>query len=177
MSLCLHTLHQPVVWADTDKVLVPSTSFKLTQFSGVVRSAMLGQSQHLSGIGTGKLRDMVTGNDMRHASCLADKVSVVYAFIRDIFLDKQMAVGQCSDCAVGDAEKIIRGGSASVEHLTDAAGCLGRAPLRNLVVDKVPVGTASLSAMAFLIASVRYGSARRRKRFFASVSSAGVVEI
>ena len=26
---------------------------------------MLGQPQHLSGIGTGKLRDMVTRNDMR----------------------------------------------------------------------------------------------------------------
>ena len=52
---------------------------------------MLGQPQHLSSIGTGKLRDMVTGNDMRqrvHSAFGIQRVDLgIGAFIRDIFLD------------------------------------------------------------------------------------------
>ena len=73
---------------------------------------MLGQSQHLSGIGTGKFRDMVTGNDMRqrvHSALGIQRVDLsIGAFIRDIFLNKQMAVGQCSDLrCVSDAEDLV----------------------------------------------------------------------
>ena len=71
---------------------------------------MLGQPQHLSGIGTGKLRDMVTRNDMRqcvHSSLGIQRVDLgIGSLIRDILLDKQMAVGQCSDLrCVGDVYK------------------------------------------------------------------------
>ena len=89
---------------------------------------MLGQPQHLSGIGTGKLRDMVTRNDMSqcvHSALGIQRVDLgIGAFIRDILLDKQMAVGQCSDlCCVGDAEDLVIF-CALFEHLTDAAGRL-----------------------------------------------------
>ena len=89
---------------------------------------MLGQSQHLSGIGTGKLRDMVTGNNMRqrvHSAFGIQRVDLgIGAFIRDILLDEQMAVGQCSDLrCVGDAEDLVIF-CALFEHLTDAAGCV-----------------------------------------------------
>ena len=73
---------------------------------------MLGQPQHLSSIGTGKLRDMVTRNDMSqcvHSALGIQRVDLgIGSLIRDILLDKQMAVGQCSDLrCVGDAEDLV----------------------------------------------------------------------
>ena len=100
---------------------------------------MLGQSQHLSGIGTGKLRDMVTGNNMRqrvHSAFGIQRVDLgIGSLIRDILLDKQMAVGQCSDLrCVGDAEDLVIF-CALFEHLTDAAGRLAGYAAVDLIVD------------------------------------------
>ena len=72
---------------------------------------MLGQPQHLSSIGTGKLRDMVARNDMSqcvHSAFGIQRVDLgIGSLIRDILLDEQMAVGQCSDLrCVGDAEDL-----------------------------------------------------------------------
>ena len=100
---------------------------------------MLGQPQHLSGIGTGKLRDMVTRNDMSqcvHSALGIQRVDLgIGAFIRDILLDKQMAVGQCSDLrCVSDAEDLVIF-CALFEHLTDAAGRLAGHTAVDLIVD------------------------------------------
>ena len=64
-----------------------------------------------------------------HAALRIQRVDLgIGAFIRDILLDKQMAVGQCSDLrCVGDAEDLVIF-CALFEHLTDAAGRLAGWP-------------------------------------------------
>ena len=91
---------------------------------------MLGQPQHLSGIGTGKRRDMVTGNNMCqrvHPAFGIQRVDLgIGSLIRDILLDKQMAVGQCSDLRrMSDAEDLMALG-ALTQYLADTAGSFAR---------------------------------------------------
>ena len=82
---------------------------------------------------------MVAGDEAGQRLYTAILVQRVYlsigALVRDIFLDKQMAVGQCSDLrCVGDAEDLVIF-CALFEHLTDAAGCLAGHTAVDLIVD------------------------------------------
>ena len=58
-------------------------------------------AQHFPGIGQRKLRDMVAGDEAGQRLYTAILVQRVYlsigTLVRDIFLNEQMAVGQCSD--------------------------------------------------------------------------------
>ena len=87
-------------------------------------------AQHFSGIGQRKLCDMVAGDEAGQSPYTSILVQRVYlgigALVRDIFLDKQMAVGQCSDLRrMSDAEDLMALG-ALTQYLADPAGCFAR---------------------------------------------------
>ena len=73
---------------------------------------------------------MVAGDEAGQRLYTAILVQRVYlsigALVRDIFLDKQMAVGQCSDLRrMSDAEDLMALG-ALTQYLADTAGCFAR---------------------------------------------------
>ena len=70
---------------------------------------------------------MVAGDEAGQRLYTAILVQRVYlsigTLVRDIFLDKQMAVGQCSDLRrMSDAEDLMALG-ALTQYLADTAGC------------------------------------------------------
>ena len=96
-------------------------------------------AQHFPGIGQRKLCDMVAGDEAGqclHPAILVQRVDLgIGTLIRDVFLDKQMAVCQRSDLGrVGDAKDLMTLGTLA-QHLTDAAGRLAGNAAVDLVVD------------------------------------------
>ena len=82
---------------------------------------------------------MVAGDEAGQRLYTAILVQRVYlsigTLVRDIFLDKQMAVGQCSDLRrMSDAEDLMALG-ALTQYLADTAGCFARYAAVDLVVN------------------------------------------
>ena len=104
-------LHQPgFLWAEHFKVLVPFIAINKDYFITMLRACQplicsglfCAKTQHFAGIGTRKLGNVVAGNQPGqcfHPALLIQRMDLgIGAVIGYIFLNQQMAVGQCSDC-------------------------------------------------------------------------------
>ena len=98
-----------------------------------------GLFQHFAGVGTGKLRHMVAGDEMRqciHAAVFIQRMDLgIGPLIGDVFLDQQMAVRQSCDLRrVGDAQNLMSHCTLA-QYLTNAAGCFARNAAVDLIVN------------------------------------------